>query len=211
MEQIRRRILAIGAHPDDLELGCGGTLAKMNSAGFGLSGLILTRGERGGDIAIRTSQSRQAADFLGLSQLKILEFTDTRLVKQELEVFQAIEDFICDFKPDVVLTHSEFDLHQDHVAVHKATLRAARNISTVLCYESPYVTQKFNPTLFIQVEDYIGIKFRSVWEHRDQSHKPYTDAEQIYAKLVFRGSQARVNYAEGFEVVRILSSDLGGI
>jgi LmbE family N-acetylglucosaminyl deacetylase len=211
MPVAQRRVLAIGAHPDDLEIGCGATLAKMHKAGYILMGLVLTQGEQGGDIHCRITQTREAAKLIGLNYLRICQFQDTYLARQEMEVYHTIEECILEFKPDIILTHSEHDLHQDHVAAHNATLRAGRNIHSILCYESPEVTYKFIPTFFIAVDRFAEIKLQSIQLHRDQNQKHYTKPTQIYGKMVFRGGQAKVNLAEGFEAIRILSSNLGGI
>lgn len=211
MTGTKRRVLVIGAHPDDVEIACGGTLAKMHQAGYMIFELVLTQGERGGQTARRAEGTRRAAVALGVDRLAMLDFADTRLTEQALPVLDVIEINIREFKPDILLTHSAHDLHQDHVAVHEAALRAARDQGTILCYESPSATADFRPLLYVNVGGYVEIKIRSVHAHQDQCGKAYFDPKLIHAKLVFRGSQARVDFAEAFEVVRILSSDLGGV
>jgi len=198
-----RRILAIGAHPDDIEIACGATLARLRDGGYSVWGLIMTRGERGGDPNERPAEALSSADFLGLDHVKVLDFPDTRLEEHSLEILDAIETAVREFKPDLVLTHSAHDLHQDHRAVHEATLRAARNLGTILCYESPSVTQEFVPTFFVDIGDYIEVKIESIREHWDQRNKPYVQAERVRGQALFRGGQARTRYAEGFEIVRM--------
>jgi LmbE family N-acetylglucosaminyl deacetylase len=211
MKRGANRILVIGAHPDDIEIGCGGTLAKMHDAGFILRGLILTRGEQGGNPAVRARYSRESAWMIGLNQLKITGFQDTRLYKEPEQVQTVLETVIGEFRPDLVLTHSGHDAHQDHVTVHEATLRACRNHSSILCYESPSVTNKFLPVFFVNVGEFVSTKLVSIQNHRDQLGKSYTTEEHIVNLLKFRGMQSRVKYAEGFEVVRLLASSwLGG-
>lgn len=205
-----RRILAIGAHPDDIEIACGATLAKQRDAGHMVWGLVLTRGEQGGDAEVRPGEAWSSAAFLGLNQVRVLDFADTRLQEQALDILTAIEAMINEFDPDVILTHSAHDQHQDHQAVHQATLRAGRNHSTILCYESPSVTQEFVPVFFVDIGDYVEIKIECVKEHWDQRGKPYMQSERVRGTALFRGSQAKTRYAEGFEVVRAVSSAFGG-
>jgi LmbE family N-acetylglucosaminyl deacetylase len=207
----RRCILAVGAHPDDIELACGATLAKLHDAGHRIRGLVLTHGEQGGSAETRPNEARSGASFLGLESVQVMDFQDTRLGEQELEVLAAIEGAIRECKPDLIFTHSSHDLHQDHQAVHRATLRAARNHSSILCYESPSATGEFDPTFFVDVSDYIEVKIESVKEHWDQRGKPYVHSERMHGVALFRGSQAKTRYAEGFETVRILSSALGEV
>jgi LmbE family N-acetylglucosaminyl deacetylase len=206
-----RRILAVGAHPDDLEIACGGTLAKLRDAGHEIHGLVLTNGERGGDALIRKEEAERGARFLGFNSLTITNFQDGCLGTQAVEVVNAIEAQVKNIQPDLIFTHSAHDQHQDHQAVHEATLRAARFHSTILCYESPSVTSAFVPSFFVDIGDYVDVKIESVREHANQQRKPYMSAERVRGNAVFRGGQAKTRYAEGFEIVRVLSSALGDI
>jgi LmbE family N-acetylglucosaminyl deacetylase len=201
------QVVAIGAHPDDIEIAAGAALSKMRDAGYRVSGLVMTQGERGGNGHIRPEEARQGANFLGLDEVEVLDFPDTRLSMSIVEVTNAIEAIIQKEKPDIIFTHSMHDLHQDHQAVYEATLRAARNTrTTILCYESPSVTQDFHPTYFVDVGKYVEIKLRAMHEHWDQRQKPYMKADLVRGTLAFRGAQAKVDYAEGFEVARMVSA-----
>jgi LmbE family N-acetylglucosaminyl deacetylase len=204
-----RRVLAIGAHPDDLEIAAGATLARMLDHGHAVFVLIMTHGDRGGDANIRYEEAHEGAKYLGITRVKISDFNDTELSNQVSEMVQEIEVMIGKFKPDLILTHSLHDVHQDHRAVYEATLRAGRNHCSILCYESPSVTQDFYPTFYIDVRGYIDIKIEAIRSYYDQRDKPYMKEDQIRGKLAFRGGQAKVEYAESFEVVRLLSSTIG--
>lgn len=206
-----RRILAIGAHPDDIELACGATLAKMRDAGHQIQALVLTSGERGGDGRVRPREAQRGAQFLGCSSVFVYNFADTRLHDQAHEILSVIEERVQAFNPDIIFTHSANDQHQDHQAVYEATLRAARNHSTILCYESPSVTSAFSPTIFVDIGDYVEVKIASVRQHGDQLRKPYMSAERLRGIASFRGGQAKTRYAEGFEAVRSLASSLGDL
>ena len=200
-------VLAIGAHPDDIEIAAGAALAKMRDAGYNIVGLILTRGEKGGDGNTRPLEARHGAKFLGLDSVEVKDFTDTKLSEDILNITKAIEEIIAKTQPDIIFTHSNHDFHQDHQTVYEATMRAARNIrATILCYESPSVTQDFHPTYFVDVEKYVEVKVQAVRGHWDQRIKPYMKADLVRGKMAFRGGQAKVDYAEGFEVVRMVSA-----
>lgn len=210
-EMIKKRVLAIGAHPDDLEIGCGGTLLKMSKSGYTLLGLILTQGERGGDPVVRRRASMAAAEIIAFSELKLYAFADTQLYKEEESVFQCLEERIVLFKPDLIFTHSCHDYHPDHAVVHQATMSAARGHSSILGYESPSATGQFQPDFFVDVSQFVKEKLLVISQHYKESKKDYLSQRQILAKLLFRGSQGRVEYAEGFEAMRLLSSSLGGL
>lgn len=206
-----RRILAIGAHPDDIEIAAGATLAKLHDGGHYIYGLVLTQGEYGGDASVRPKEARNGARFLGLDDIKIMSYSDGCLKEEWYELIKTIEGTIGEVRPDIILTHSAHDIHQDHQAVHEATLRAGRSQCTILCYESPSASPDFVPTLFVNVADYVNIKINAVAAHWDQKEKPYMKETQVRGKLAFRGGQAKVDYAEGYEVVRLLSANLGDI
>jgi LmbE family N-acetylglucosaminyl deacetylase len=200
------RILAIGAHPDDIEIAAGAALAKMRDAGYSITGLILTRGEKGGDIKTRPVEAQHGAQFLGLDSVQVMDFSDAHLFTDIVAITDAIEKMITKIQPDIIFTHSIHDLHQDHQAVYQATMRAARSTRvTILCYESPSVTQDFHPTYFIDVDKYVDVKIQAVREHWNQRNKSYVKPDLLRGKLAFRGAQAKVDYAEGFEVARMVS------
>ncbi len=201
------RVLAIGAHPDDIEVAVGGALAKMGDAGYAIYEIVMTRGEKGGDVAARPGEAQNGADFLGLEELQVFDFADTYLSAEVAKVANVVEETIAKIRPDIIFTHSKNDLHQDHRAIYEATMLATRDARiTILCYESPSVTQDFYPTYFIDVGKYVDVKLRAIREHWDQRKKPYMKSDVIRGKLAFRGSQAKVNYAEGFEVARMVSA-----
>jgi LmbE family N-acetylglucosaminyl deacetylase len=200
------RILVIGAHPDDIEIAAGASIAKMHDAGYKIYGLVLSHGERGGNGESRLSEAKNGARFLELDDLCVLDFTDTRMLAETADIVIAIENIIDQYNPDMIFTHSKHDLHQDHQVVHECTLRAVRSLRiSVLCYESPSVTQEFLPVYYLDVCGYVDIKIHSIEKHWDQKKKPYMREELIRSKLAFRGNQAKVDYAEGFEVVRMIS------
>ncbi|MEP7160292.1 MAG: PIG-L deacetylase family protein [Dermatophilaceae bacterium] len=205
----RRVVLAIGAHPDDLELACGGTLARFVDIGHEVHGVIMTSGSQGGDASRRPDEARRGARFMGLQSLAVHDFPDANLPLVQRELTRVIEEAIAAYGPDVILTHSAHDQHQDHLAVHEATLRAARSSHSILCFESPSVTRDFNPSVYFDIHDYVDVKVSAVASHRDQAGKRYLDRDALQGTATFRGAQVRRRHAEGFEVVRLLADEAG--
>ena len=205
------RILAIGAHPDDLEIACGGTLSKLADAGHVVHAIVMCDGQVGGNASVRPDEAKNGARFMGVSDIEVHTFTDTHLAQHEVELVQVIERKIDEFAPDVIFTHSKNDQHQDHQAVHFATLRAARRHPSVLCYESPSTTRDFDPSFFVDLSDYVDVKVSAVAQHKDQLTKPYMGPDHIKGIAAFRRSQAKMQFAEGFEIVRLVDSSLAGI
>lgn len=206
-----KRILVVGAHPDDLEIACGGSLARFVDYGHEVHALVLSHGARGGHDEVRADEAVTAAEFLALQDITVRDFTDTRMSTEIGEMIQAIEAMIGLVEPDIVLTHSKHDQHQDHHAVHLATLRAARRCSTILCFESPSVTSDFTPRFFVDVSGYLDVKAAAVREHANQAGKPYLDDRKLTGRAIHRGEEAKVDYAEGYEVVRIRADQVGSL
>lgn len=204
-----RRFLAIGAHPDDLELACGATLARLVDSGHEVHGIVMSRGAVGGDASTRPKEAQRGADFLGLRSIEVHDFPDTNLALVANDLIRAIEEKIKEVQPHIILTHSANDQHQDHNAVHIATLRAARQHHSILCFESPSSTRDFKPDVFIDVNDYTAVKVAAVLTHRNQAGKPYMTPDVVRSVTGFRGRQAKTGHAEGFEVVRLLVNEAG--
>lgn len=197
----QRRVLAIGAHPDDVEIGCGGTLAKHRADGDLVNILTLSRGAHGGDINARTREAQRAASLLG-ARLEFGNFMDTH-VPAGTETIELIEAAIREFKPTHVYTHSAEDTHQDHRAVHAATRVAARSVSNVYCYQSPSSTVDFQPNLFIDISSFIEDKLRAIRAYDSQvSRSPLLQDDVVVATAVYWGRYAGHVMAEPMSVIR---------
>lgn len=209
--RVRKRVLAVGAHPDDLELACGGTLARLVDVGHDVHSLVMSSGDVGGNAAARMQEAVCGARRLGIEAVEVHDFPDTNLALTSREMTLAIESMIAKVQPDIILTHSAHDQHQDHFAVHQAVLRAARRHHSVMCFESPSVTGEFRPTVFFDIDEYIDIKQGAVEVHQDQirGDKIYMGKERLQGTAVFRGGQVKRRRAEGFEVVRLLADEAG--
>jgi LmbE family N-acetylglucosaminyl deacetylase len=207
-KQRKNVILAIGAHPDDIELGCGGTLAKFKDQGSKIYGIIFSSGEKGVK-ALKGKEKRKkeaykVARYLGFDYLWICEFKDTELQENIPQMVKEIEDRIRQLKPDIVFTHSPEDIHQDHRAVFEATKIASRENVSLLCYEDVRTSHEFIPNFFVDIEDYIDDKLKLIKFHKSQRKKQYMDLECIKGRAAHRGLQAGVKYAEAFYVYKIV-------
>lgn len=205
----RHAVLVVGAHPDDIELGCGGTVARMADHKHEVHALVMSRGQNGGDAEQRIREAKRGGEFLAVSSIEVLDFPDTKLQSAGPDMVVEIERVIRERRPDVILTHSSHDQHQDHAAVHLATLRAARRHHSILCYESPSATRSFNPSVFVDIDDYVDVKVAAVQLHEGQMSKPYMSSTRVRGVAAFRGQQARLVHAEAFEPVRLLHSGIG--
>ena len=193
-------VLAVGAHPDDVEIGVGGTLAAHADAGDRLTILTLSRGAVGGEIDVRRREAHAAAEVIG-AQLVHLEFEDTFLDPAG-GVTAAVENVIADVKPDRIYTHTRSDRHQDHRAVHDATQIAARNVPNLACYQSPSTGIEFRPNRFVDIEVFLDIKLRMLAAHTSQCHRDYLAPDLIRATARYWSRFGGGRYVEPLETIR---------
>ncbi|MBI2179153.1 MAG: PIG-L family deacetylase [Candidatus Tectomicrobia bacterium] len=198
-------ILAIGAHPDDIEFGCGGTLARYTGAGHRVTMLVITGGEQGGVPTVRQKEAQGAADILGAAELILGGYEDTR-VPLTREFISFLEDVLRKVQPQMIFVHHGHETHQDHRTVHTAVLSAARYVPNLLFYEGP-TTMEFQPTIFVDIRAALDKKMRALEAHASQVQKtniPNTNVlEMARATAVFRGTQGRVPAAEAFRSARL--------
>ncbi|MBU4501650.1 MAG: PIG-L family deacetylase [Nanoarchaeota archaeon] len=204
------KILAIGAHPDDIELGCSGTVALCNLKGYTTYFLVLSLGEKGGDPKIRKQEAIKSSKVLGIKKLFFGNLQDTK-IGNNITTISMIEKIINKVRPDIVLTHSSKETHQDHRNTALSTFSAARNVSTILSYESPSNLQFFSPQLFICINRTIDLKLKALKVFTSQANKDYLEIDAVLGLAKFRGYAAKAKFAEAYEVVRIIISDESGL
>ena len=201
-----RKVLAIGAHPDDLELGCGATLARLTADGVHVRAMILTRGARGceGDHD-RSLETKTALGLLGVHDIIQCNFPDTQLHTALNEIIHAINVQVSDLCPERVYTMFREDRHQDHRAVHEASVVACREVPQLLGYETPSSQPTFTPALWESVdEQYLAAKVAALKAHHSQTHRRYMQERVVRAAAVFRGYQVNGEFCEAFIPYRLV-------
>jgi LmbE family N-acetylglucosaminyl deacetylase len=198
----RERVLAIGAHPDDVEIGAAGTLLDHRRRGDRISILTLSRGAVGGDQDDRVLESCATADRLG-AQLLFADLPDTA-IDSGIETIRLIEDVVRVLDPTVVYVHSIHDNHQDHRAVSEAARSATRGVRRVFAYQSPSATNDFRPTQFVRIDQTLAAKIELLQLFASQEGRNYLEPELVSAGARYwaRHLAANARYAEPFEVVR---------
>jgi len=206
------KILAIGAHPDDIEVGCSGTLAKYIQAGHDIYLLVMTDGHRGGSRALRKKEQRKSAKILNPRQLIWGGCEDTLLSLSMNRMIQDIEAVLKKVNPDFIFVQYDDDTHQDHRSLAKATISATRYVRNVLFYEGP-TTQNFSPTVFVDIKETIDTKFATLLAHQSQVQKTNIEGlsitDIVRSTAVFRGIQGRVQFAEAFVPLRLFINVAG--
>lgn len=200
-----RTVLAIGAHPDDIELGCGGSIAKLIACGVHVRALVMSQGRRGvlsdDDRAVET---RAALSLLGVTDVVIHDFADTQLWRFISEMVDVIEQNVRDLAPQRVYTMFQHDRHQDHRAVYEASSIACREVPQFLGYETPSCYPHLMPTMFEQIGNQLEVKVEALKHHSSQGARIYMQEEKVRAAAMFRGAQVSTGPAEGFIPYKIV-------
>lgn len=171
--QTLKKILSIGAHPDDVEIGMAGTILKHNAKDQDVHILPCTLGGVSGDPVTRREEAQEAAHILD-AELHILDYPVSKLNRISTEFVREIKKIVEDINPDRVYTHSPYDYHQIHVTVSEAVLRASKDINQILFYEYlSSTTPEFNPDAFVDITEHIGLKIKSIEAHKSQSNRTY--------------------------------------
>jgi LmbE family N-acetylglucosaminyl deacetylase len=197
------RVLAFGAHPDDLEIGMGGTIARHASAGDRVVMAIATVPN---NRETRWRVAEHAADVLG-AELLMLDIPPDEL-QHSRAIVQRFDKVLEQVEPDVIYTHWNSDSHQDHNAVSMATIGATRaNRCAVLMYEQTIpggvVPWGFRAQSYVDISSWMPMKMESIAMHKSQV-RANGDlwVQGVRGRAMYRGYQMNVEYAEAFEVIK---------
>jgi LmbE family N-acetylglucosaminyl deacetylase len=195
------RVLAIGAHPDDVELGSLGYLLQAAGAGAWIGILVLSDGRCGGDARVRRREAEDVAAALP-AELFWAGLPDTRIALRG--AIRVVGDTIADFDPNWILVHDPSDTHQDHRVTAKAVISAARHVPNLLFYEGPS-SRRFRPTAYVDIRPVVRRKIELIRCHRSQICRCRLDRWARITAL-YRAQETRVpgRYAEAFRPLRQL-------
>lgn len=205
-----RKILVLAPHTDDLEFGCGATIAKLaeshrNNEIFCAAFSACKQSVRKDfpeDILI--TEIKAASKILGLKEknLRLFDYSVRTFNYQRQELLDDILKLKFEIQPDLVFIPALTDLHQDHFTIAQEGFRAFK-FSSLLSYELPWNNLSFNTASFMKLEDHhIETKIAAIKEYKSQAHRPYANSEFIKSLARTRGVQINTHYAECFEVIR---------
>jgi LmbE family N-acetylglucosaminyl deacetylase len=204
------KILAIGAHYDDVEIGCGGFLLKRVDKGDEI--IILTLTESGYTNAnndftrqaiLAKNEAEVAAKLIGAKLISMNKPTN-QLIHNEAFSYE-FDKIIEKYKPDIVLTHWGGDFHSDHAAVSLSSLRASRRINTILLYRSNwYLTEaNFNGNYFVDISLYLNKKIEVIKTYKSVLDPiNYSWIDFIKQQNQYEGSRIGVSAAECFHCIK---------
>jgi LmbE family N-acetylglucosaminyl deacetylase len=201
-------LLCIGAHPDDIEIGCGGTLLTMFESNPEIQVDWVVVGCNGSRKQEALNAFRAYCGDARNCRVHLFEFEDTLFPSQQIEIKAAIHQLTKQCDPDLVFTHRREDLHQDHRVLAELTWNAFRN-HCILEYEIPkYEGDLGQPNVFVPLEAYlVRRKVDLLWQSfPTQRDKPWFDEETFRSLMRIRGieSKSPSGYAEAFHGRKIL-------
>ncbi|KQV07913.1 response regulator [Leifsonia sp. Root112D2] len=195
-------VLAIGAHPNDVEIGVGGILAAHRSAGDEVIILTLSKGDRAGGVRVAWNEGSASAETIG-ARLVLEDNGETALSGSE-PTAGVIRRAVEEFKPAIVYVHSKHDRSPDHRAVHEAALEATGKVRTVACYQSSTATVEFRPTRFVTIDGFIDTKVAMLGHYAiDETERPrYLEAEFTRAVSRYWSRFGTGTHCEPLELLR---------
>lgn len=201
-----RTVLAVGAHPDDVELGIGGTLARLSRAG---ARVVMAVASVPSDYGIRRGEAEAAAKILGCELRLLMDGGCQRIEDvKHYELVALLDELVRELGPDAVFTHSAQEVHRDHLSVHNACVSAQRlryfdffQFNPTFCRPMPV---PFHPRAYVDIGETIDVKMRAVAAHESQFGKRGLDLAIFRDASHLMGRMVGVQYAEGLDVARLL-------
>ena len=196
-----KRILIVGAHPDDIEFGLGATLNQIKDEDIKIVVFSSTTNLNGEKIIDELNNSMR---IYGLSCTLIKDIENMNFVNQEREIKQKLYDIKTEFKPDIIFTTSKRSYNPDHQVLGVSCLNVFQE-QTVLFYEVVRGDYEHRANLYNKVtEDDVIVKQQALMQYKTQTKRTYLTARIIESQMIFRGSQCSAHLAESFEVGRII-------
>ena len=215
---MNKMIMAIGAHPDDIEFGCGGTLIRHVEDGDTVVYVCMTNTvsiDGTTKEVLRTVEENERETNLGATELGAkyvhrLPFTDLH-VPFSFESISEVEKLIKHYNPNTIYTHWAGDANQDHIATFRITMAAARYTKNIYCYEQipiPRLTEnQMDVDYYVNITNQFCKKLKAAEHHRSQMEKYRMNvgidvADNLRTMARYRGIQANCRYAEAFKVIK---------
>ena len=193
-------VLAVGAHPDDIEIGCGGALLRHRDRGDSITMVVLSSGEREEALSgTRRREQERAAQVLGAEL--IWAGYDGGHIPTSPDAVELVEDAANAFDAKLVYLHNQNDLHQEHQKTASVTLAACRRVEGLLMYQGPG-SNGFDPKVFVNIGDQIDEKISLLACHASQVETGKLDPDAVKITAAYWGMICRTSAAEGFEPVR---------
>jgi N-acetylglucosamine malate deacetylase 1 len=202
-----KRVLFLGAHPDDIEIGCGALLHHIVNQTQILC-VTLSDNQKNPDLKNVKWEHYQALAVLGVPEEKIVfgPFTTRVFPDARQEILEYFLQLRRDFNPDLIFVHSKQDIHQDHLTMTEEALRAFRGI-TVLGFDVVRSSYGFFPHFLVEVtEEDVNKKVEALAKYETYRDRYYFNSEVTRSIMVRHGALAECHFAEGFDILRIVGT-----
>lgn len=203
-----KKILALGAHPDDIEFSSGATIRRFADEGAQIYWAVFSPCVKslppGSDPNRLFNEMRKSAQILGVPQdhLYTYNFEVRYFSKTRQDILEEMIVLKKKLQPDLVILPNSVDIHQDHQVIHNEGVRAFKN-TCVLGYELPWNDIEFKNNYFVKVnKEQILAKVNAIDQYESQNARVYKSAEFYFSLAMVRGTQMSVPYAESFELIR---------
>jgi LmbE family N-acetylglucosaminyl deacetylase len=202
-----KKVCFFGAHPDDIELGCGALIAHISKQ-TEVKCVTLSDNQKNPSLNKVVKEHFNSMKVLGVPQENIIlgTFETRRFPESRQEILEYIIKINQEFHPEIVFVHTKADIHQDHATVTEEALRAFRG-TTVLGYDVIRSSYGFFPNFLVEVnEEDVNNKLKALAEYHTYDSKYYFDPVITRATLTRNGALAERKYAEGFDILRIIGA-----
>jgi len=202
-----KKVLFVGAHPDDIEIGCGALLAQIAAHAEVLC-VTLSDNQDNPRHKNLVQEHRRSMAALGVPESRVLvqRFQTRNFARDRQEILEYLYEINREQGPDLVFVHSAADIHQDHGVATQETLRAFRGVS-VLGFDVLRSSYGFFPHFLVEVgEQDVQRKLAALAEYKTYADKYYFSPDVIRSTLVRHGALAERPYAEGFDILRIVGA-----
>lgn len=201
-----KRVCFIGAHPDDIELGCGALISNISQKTDVLC-VTLSDNKKNPDLQNLLAEHKASMAVLGVTGERdvVKDFETRRFPEARQEILETFLDIKKNFKPEIVFVHSKNDIHQDHATVTDEALRAFRGI-TVLGFDVLRSSYGFFPHFLFEVtEKDVEKKLAALAEYKTYANRYYFDSQITRATMIRHGALAERPFAEGFDILRVVA------
>jgi N-acetylglucosamine malate deacetylase 1 len=200
-----KHILFLGAHPDDIELGCGAFIHHIKSISE-IKCVTLSDNQKNPLLKNVVDEHLKSMSLLGVPKENVFlgEFTTRIFHDSRQEILEYFLKLRREFNPDIIFVHSRQDIHQDHNTMTEEALRAFRGI-TLLGFDVLRSSYGFFPHYLVEVEeDDVNAKLDALAQYETYRDKYYFDREVLRATMIRHGALAECAFAEGFDILRIV-------
>ncbi len=205
-----KKVLVLGPHPDDMEFGCLGTVLKLMEQNVEVHLAVFSMCEK--SVPAGFPKDTIKKEMLEVTNVLKLDNSKVHLFDYEVREFpgcrqEILEDMVKlgrTITPDLVFIPSSTDIHQDHQTIHNEGKRAFK-FNMILGYEMPWNNFNFHADLFIKLsEDKVARKIELINLYKSQKNRVYSENDFLRSLMKIRGTQVRTEYAEAFEVIRLI-------